>query len=184
MTINRSSAVASSTLSQRHGSNTAVQIAGSAVTTAPSQQRTITITQSRSDEDEKQEIIPYIVRAAPLQGHSINGDNNNTKRKKSVVFQEGVIDNENLGRKKSKKCCIFHKQTEFNETDSDQDSTSDDSDSDERTNNHKHNQNKKKRKEQLHKYQHSHDCTHQNNSNNESINNHQSHSNKDASNGG
>eukprot|EP00884_Botryococcus_braunii_P017131 jgi/Botrbrau1/4100/Bobra.152_3s0048.1 len=35
------------------------------------------------------------------------------QRKKAVRWAEDVVDNELLGKKKSKKCCIFHKQRAF-----------------------------------------------------------------------
>ncbi|PKU77835.1 protein phosphatase 1 regulatory subunit INH3 [Dendrobium catenatum] len=38
--------------------------------------------------------------------------------KKKVTWKEGTVDNELLGRKSSKKCCIFHKQKPFDEDDS------------------------------------------------------------------
>lgn len=37
----------------------------------------------------------------------------------SVQWDEGVIDNEFLGRKSSKRCCIFHKQRPFGESSTD-----------------------------------------------------------------
>ncbi|KAK8963844.1 hypothetical protein KSP40_PGU007920 [Platanthera guangdongensis] len=40
--------------------------------------------------------------------------------KKKVTWKEGTVDNEFLGRKSSKKCCIFHKQKPFDEDDSDE----------------------------------------------------------------
>ncbi|KZT53522.1 hypothetical protein CALCODRAFT_501038 [Calocera cornea HHB12733] len=44
-----------------------------------------------------------------------------------VVWSDDVIDNEGLGRKKSKICCIYHKPKEFDESSSDE-SSSDESD--------------------------------------------------------
>ncbi|TMW63126.1 hypothetical protein Poli38472_002067 [Pythium oligandrum] len=35
-----------------------------------------------------------------------------------VTFDEDVVDNEHLGRKKSNKCCIFHKKRAFGESSS------------------------------------------------------------------
>ncbi|KAL4540171.1 hypothetical protein Ndes2437B_g01497 [Nannochloris sp. 'desiccata'] len=44
------------------------------------------------------------------------------KKKKGVAWAEDVVDNELMGKKKSKKCCIFHKQRQFGEwSDSDSD---------------------------------------------------------------
>ena len=33
-----------------------------------------------------------------------------------VRFDESVVDNENLGRKKSKSCCIYHRRRAFDES--------------------------------------------------------------------
>ncbi|KAA1476281.1 hypothetical protein DENSPDRAFT_932936 [Dentipellis sp. KUC8613] len=46
----------------------------------------------------------------------------------TVAWVEGVVDNEMLGRKKTKICCIYHKPKNFDES-SDEDSSSSDSDS-------------------------------------------------------
>lgn len=48
---------------------------------------------------------------------------NDEETKKHLSWDEAVIDNENLGKKKSKVCCIFHK-----EGDSDEDSCGSDDD--------------------------------------------------------
>ena len=37
-----------------------------------------------------------------------------------VSWAEGTVDNEGMGKKKSKKCCIFKKQREFGESSSDE----------------------------------------------------------------
>lgn len=37
----------------------------------------------------------------------------------SVTWDENVVDNEGLGRKSSKRCCIFHKQRAFGESSTD-----------------------------------------------------------------
>mmetsp|Transcript_15360 Transcript_15360/g.23123 ORF Transcript_15360/g.23123 Transcript_15360/m.23123 type:complete len:106 (-) Transcript_15360:112-429(-) len=41
-------------------------------------------------------------------------------REKKVTWDEEVVNNEHLGRKSSKRCCIFHKQKRFGESDSDE----------------------------------------------------------------
>lgn len=41
-------------------------------------------------------------------------------RKKKVTWKEGTVDNEFMGKKSSKKCCIFHKQKPFDEDNSDE----------------------------------------------------------------
>lgn len=43
-----------------------------------------------------------------------------TAKKPSVKWTEDTINNENLGRRSSKRCCIFHKQRAFGESDSDE----------------------------------------------------------------
>ena len=45
--------------------------------------------------------------------------------KKYVKFTEDTIDNEGLGRKSSKRCCIFHKRKAFGESSSESSSESD-----------------------------------------------------------
>ncbi|KAK7205467.1 phosphatase inhibitor-domain-containing protein [Myxozyma melibiosi] len=47
-----------------------------------------------------------------------------------VAWSDEVIDNEGMGKKKSKVCCIFHKQRRFDESSSDESSSSSDDDSD------------------------------------------------------
>ena len=46
-----------------------------------------------------------------------------------VTWQEGIVDNEHLGRKSSKRCCIFHKPRKFGESSSESESSDNDSDS-------------------------------------------------------
>jgi len=48
------------------------------------------------------------------------------KKKKAVQWAEEVVDNENMGKKSSKKCCIFHKQRKFGDWDTDEDSDAED----------------------------------------------------------
>ncbi|MCO5591719.1 hypothetical protein L7F22_045711 [Adiantum nelumboides] len=43
------------------------------------------------------------------------------RRKKTVSWQDGTVDNEFLNRRSSKKCCIFHKEKPFDEDSSDDD---------------------------------------------------------------
>lgn len=44
--------------------------------------------------------------------------------KKSVGFDESAVDNEGMGKRKSKKCCIYHKPRKFDESSSDEDDVS------------------------------------------------------------
>ena len=43
----------------------------------------------------------------------------------TVRWEADVVDNENMNRKKSKRCCIFHKQRPFDESSSDDDDEDD-----------------------------------------------------------
>ncbi|GLJ17100.1 hypothetical protein SUGI_0295800 [Cryptomeria japonica] len=43
------------------------------------------------------------------------------RRRKTVTWKEGTVDNEFMNKKSSKKCCIFHREKPFDEDDSDDD---------------------------------------------------------------
>lgn len=47
------------------------------------------------------------------------------RKKKMVSWNDGVVDNENLGRKSSKSCCIYHRPRRFDESSSEEDSSED-----------------------------------------------------------
>jgi len=49
--------------------------------------------------------------------------------RRRVVWAEDVVDNEKMNKKKSKRCCIYHKKREFGESSSENDSTSSESES-------------------------------------------------------
>eukprot|EP00596_Hydrurales_sp_CCMP1899_P002890 CAMPEP_0119042452 /NCGR_PEP_ID=MMETSP1177-20130426/15263_1 /TAXON_ID=2985 /ORGANISM="Ochromonas sp, Strain CCMP1899" /LENGTH=91 /DNA_ID=CAMNT_0007009261 /DNA_START=177 /DNA_END=452 /DNA_ORIENTATION=+ len=42
------------------------------------------------------------------------------KKKPGISWSEGTVDNENMGKKSSKRCCIFHRKKAFAESDSDE----------------------------------------------------------------
>jgi protein phosphatase 1 regulatory subunit 11 len=42
------------------------------------------------------------------------------KKKPGVKWSEDTVNNEGMGRKSSKRCCIFHKSRMFGESDSDE----------------------------------------------------------------
>jgi len=48
----------------------------------------------------------------------------------AVTWDESVIDNEGMGRKSSKRCCIFHKQRAFGESSTDTSDSDNDNDDD------------------------------------------------------
>lgn len=53
------------------------------------------------------------------------------KKKAHVKWNEDVVDNEHMGKKKSKICCIFHPQREFGESSDESSDSSSDGSSDE-----------------------------------------------------
>ncbi|VVT56624.1 uncharacterized protein SAPINGB_P005183 [Magnusiomyces paraingens] len=53
-----------------------------------------------------------------------------SRSSRGVRWTEEVVDNEHMNKKKSKICCIFHKQRQFGESSSESDSSSSDDDSD------------------------------------------------------
>lgn len=73
------------------------------------------------------------------------------KAKSNVKWEDDVVDNENLNKKKSKICCIFHPNREFGESsDSSSGESSDDSDGEGNI----------IPKEKKHQHNHDHDCDH------------------------
>merc|ERR1712054_242014 len=48
------------------------------------------------------------------------------KQRKAVSWTDGVVDNEGLGRKSSKCCCIYHRPKAFDESSSDESSSDED----------------------------------------------------------
>ncbi|TFK64918.1 hypothetical protein BDN72DRAFT_846199 [Pluteus cervinus] len=90
--------------------------------------RTITLTPAQAHEDHQggsgnEESSTAVVGVLKLRGK---------KGAPRVAWDEGVVDNEGCGKKKSKICCIYHKPRQFDESssESDSDSDSDSSDSD------------------------------------------------------
>ena len=69
----------------------------------------------------------YIIHKQVLKS---NSNENNTDQRKlvlrldqnkpNVTFSADTIDNENMGKKSSKRCCIYHKIKKFAESDSDE----------------------------------------------------------------
>merc|ERR1711959_126014 len=48
--------------------------------------------------------------------------------RKKPKWADDTVDNEHLGRKKSKKCCIFHKKKRFDESSDESDTSGDEDD--------------------------------------------------------
>ena len=53
-------------------------------------------------------------------------ENKEVINKKKVTWHESVIDNEHMNKRKSKKCCIFHKNQECYDTSSEEDTSDSD----------------------------------------------------------
>jgi len=62
---------------------------------------TVTLTET-AQAQQSQEVLTLTLRARP-----------------TVTWDESVVDNEGMGRKSSKRCCIFHKQRAFGESSTD-----------------------------------------------------------------
>lgn len=63
----------------------------------------------------------------PVSGGTLRLRGHRTDERR-VAWTENTVDNEKLGRKSSKICCIYHKPKNFDESSSDESSSSDDSD--------------------------------------------------------
>jgi protein phosphatase 1 regulatory subunit 11 len=63
---------------------------------------TVTLTETQDNSTQEVEVLRLTLAARP-----------------SVHWDENVLDNEGLGRKSSKRCCIFHKQRSFGESSTD-----------------------------------------------------------------
>ncbi|KAL7527608.1 hypothetical protein ACHAWF_002246 [Thalassiosira exigua] len=87
---------------------------GGAVPTVSAGTRTATMVLTQQDSGSVTNEIPVLRLSLRPRSH--------------VTWEEGVVNNEGLGRKSSKRCCIFHKQRAFGEssTESSEDSSGDD----------------------------------------------------------
>ncbi|EXJ76994.1 hypothetical protein A1O3_10151 [Capronia epimyces CBS 606.96] len=66
---------------------------------------------------------PLVLR---LRGaHDASGSSTTRAHRRRIAWAEDVVDNEGMGRKSSKVCCIYHKAREFGESSSEDDSSSD-----------------------------------------------------------
>lgn len=81
------------------------------------------------------------------------------KRPRKVQFGDDVVDNEFLGRKSSKVCCIYRKPPQPGEQSSDESSDSDSDDDPSRPNAYER-QPKSVRRAQRHKKKHANSCEH------------------------
>ncbi|KAK5053274.1 hypothetical protein LTR84_002248 [Exophiala bonariae] len=94
-------------------------------TRQPTGSATQTITSANSASSRSASPEPVILR---LRGaHEASSTSTTRARRRGITWAEDVVDNEGLGRKSSKVCCIYHKAREFGESSSEDDSSSDDS---------------------------------------------------------
>lgn len=84
-------------------------------------------------------IIPFTLRIPEsTKTNKQQQINKHSSNKKSVSFTDDTIDNEYMNKKKSKKCCIFHKQRNFDQSSSDSDNSDSNSDTDNSSHRHNH----------------------------------------------
>eukprot|EP01112_Ceratiomyxa_fruticulosa_P012722 TRINITY_DN353_c0_g1_i7.p1 TRINITY_DN353_c0_g1~~TRINITY_DN353_c0_g1_i7.p1 ORF type:complete len:109 (-),score=27.95 TRINITY_DN353_c0_g1_i7:293-619(-) len=81
--------------------------------TTSSSSSTSTVTKTLKKEEKKE--------SSP-ETHSVTLKLKKDTKAKRVVWTDDVVDNEFMNKKKSKKCCIYHKPKKFGESDSDSDS--------------------------------------------------------------
>ena len=113
---------------QQQQSQTSANSASAASTAAAAPSATMTMTTAApqnadNNNNEQQQVLRLTLRNPP-----------------SVKWDESVVDNEGMGRKSSKRCCIFHKQRPFGESStdtSDEEADHDDDDDDANNNNGK-----------------------------------------------
>ncbi|OAL39250.1 hypothetical protein AYO20_01568 [Fonsecaea nubica] len=101
--------------------------------TSGSATQTVTPVDSASSRSVSPEPLILRLRGAHDATAAGSGTNTSRGRRRQITWAEDVVDNEGLGRKSSKVCCIYHKPREFGESSSEDDSSSDsssDSDSD------------------------------------------------------
>ncbi len=87
-----------------------VRVHGSMSSTATTT-TTMTVTEEQGGESVPP-VVRVVLRAKP--------------KKKGVQWAPDTVDNENAGKKSSKKCCIYHKPRAFGESSSESESSCDD----------------------------------------------------------
>ncbi|EIW84562.1 hypothetical protein CONPUDRAFT_24922, partial [Coniophora puteana RWD-64-598 SS2] len=98
--------------------------------------RTITLRDSQPRPEDDSGAGPSSGEAHVVGALRLRGQPRRTRAR--VAWDEGVVDNEGAGKKKSKICCIYHKPREFDESSSEESSDSD-SDSGAGRRHHDHN---------------------------------------------
>jgi hypothetical protein len=76
------------------------------------QPRTTQVGLSQTQEAEQKKVLVLKLKQSEQSGEE--------RGKPGVKWTEETVDNEGLGRKSSKRCCIFHKNRAFAESDSDE----------------------------------------------------------------
>ncbi|POS86273.1 hypothetical protein EPUL_002400 [Erysiphe pulchra] len=81
-------------------------------------------TQTVNDLNAEMSLITPVLR---LRGISANPNSNSNSNARHIQWDESVINNEGMNKKKSKVCCIYHAPREFGESSEESSSSSDDS---------------------------------------------------------
>lgn len=77
-------------------------------------------------------VTPAVIHiVSPVGAPAAQDSATGSELHKQVSWEEGTLDNEDLGRRSSKVCCIYHKPRAFAESSSEESSSSSDSDNDE-----------------------------------------------------
>ncbi|KZV67335.1 hypothetical protein PENSPDRAFT_688235 [Peniophora sp. CONT] len=117
--------------------------------------RTITITPTPAPEEGSGNAGPDIAGVLRLRGARQPGPR--------VQWTEDVVDNEGMGKKKSKICCIYHKPKAYDESSDEDSSSDDDTDSEPDTSSARPSGSFSRRRNQHHSHAHRHDeheCAH------------------------
>lgn len=116
---------------QTHTRRRAQNRSGTATPTTGSATQTITNTTPRSSESPEP---PLVLRLRGVHGRAatrteVDGEPEESESsRRAIRWADDVVDNEGLGRKSSKVCCIYHRPRAVGESDSESDSSDSDSD--------------------------------------------------------
>jgi len=90
-------------------------------------QSTVTQVESRNPQPlETDSSVPRVTGTLRLRGEPAQGDSRSEEREaraRQIRWAEDVVDNEGLGKKSSKVCCIYHKTRPVGESSSESDSS-------------------------------------------------------------
>lgn len=96
------------------------------MTSQPSATQTQTRVRSEEGFAEGEQAMGILVLEGADEVEDV-GSASSSRPRRRVTWDDKVVDNEDLGRKSSKVCCIYHKPREVGESSSSSDSSSDES---------------------------------------------------------